>query len=63
MLIKLNQKISIFNLTSSQFAILKNMSKGASIEDSFEELAEEISLLFSLLRSELIPLRKICSGA
>ncbi len=63
MLVKLNQKISIFNLSENQYKTLINIAGGCSIESSLEGSAEEISSLFSLLRTQMIPLRKISTGA
>jgi len=63
MLVKLNQKISIFKLSQNQYKTLSNIADGSSIENSLEGSPEEISSLFSLLRTQMIPLRKKSSGA
>jgi len=58
MLVKLNQRISVFKLTHHQYRTLCNICNGDSIESSLEGNPEDVSSLFSLLRTQMIPLRK-----
>lgn len=61
MIIKLNQTIKIFSLSKNQFNTLSNIARESTIESSLEGSPEEVLALFTLLRTEKIPLLKMRS--
>ncbi len=63
LIIKIMDKVKIFNLSPSQFEIMTGLNTGKSISQALTGEANEVQELFALLRQQRIPLLSRNEGA